>query len=61
MSTFATAPHLSLSWATLTQSTPSYPISLTYILILSSYLRLGLSSRLFPSGVPTKTLYEFYG
>jgi hypothetical protein len=34
-----------------------HPTSLMSILILSSYLRLGLISDLFPSGIPTKTLY----
>ena len=33
------------------------PTSCRYILILSTYLRLGLPSSLFPSGFPTKTLY----
>jgi hypothetical protein len=30
-----------------------------YILILFSHLRLGLPSRIFPSGFPNKTLYTF--
>jgi hypothetical protein len=35
---------------------PSY---LTYILILSTHLRLGLPSGLFPSGLPINILYAF--
>ena len=49
--------HLSLSWASPIQSI--YP-HLTYwrsILILSTHLRLGLPSGLFPSGFPINTLY----
>ena len=34
-----------------------HPTSWSSLLILSSHLRLGLPSGLFPSGVPTKTLY----
>jgi hypothetical protein len=41
------------------QSTPSHPISLRSIFILSTRLRLGLSSGLFPSGFPTNILYAF--
>jgi hypothetical protein len=47
---FTKALHWSLSWARSIQSTPSHPISLRSILILSSRLRLGLPSALFPSG-----------
>ena len=54
---FTSAQHLSLSWATSIQSMPSHPTSCRPILILSSHLRLGLPSGLFPSGFPTKTLY----
>jgi hypothetical protein len=41
------------------QSNPSHPISLRSILILSTYLRLGLPSGLFPFGFPTYILYAF--
>ena len=44
---------LSLSWASPIQSVYPYPTSWRSILILSTYLGLGL----FPSGFPTKTLY----
>jgi hypothetical protein len=47
---FTRALHWSLSWAISIQSTPSLPISLRSILILSTHLRLGLPSGLFPSG-----------
>jgi hypothetical protein len=50
---------LSLSWARPIQSTPPQPISPRSILILSTYLRLGLPSGLFPSGFPTNHLYAF--
>jgi len=49
--------HLSLSWASPIQSTYPHPTSWRYILILSTYLRLGLPSGLLPSGFPTKALY----
>ena len=48
---------LSLSWASPIQSIYPYPTSLRSILILSTHLRLGLPSGLFPSSFPTKTLY----
>ena len=49
--------HLSLSWASPIQSIHPNPTSRTSVLILSTHLRLGLPSGLFPSGFPTKTLY----
>ena len=51
------ARHLSLSWASSIQSIPPHPTFWRPILILSSYLCLGLQSGLFPSAFPTKTLY----
>ena len=48
--------HLSLSWASPIHSIYPHPTSWRSILI-STHLRLGLPSSLFPSGFPTKTLY----
>ena len=48
--------HLPLSWANPIQSIYPHPTSWRSILILSTHLRLGLPSGLFPSGFPTKTL-----
>jgi len=56
---FTRACHSSLSWARWIQSTPSQPIYVRCILILSSQLCLGLPSNLFPSAFPTKILYTF--
>ena len=44
--------HLSLSWANPIQSTYPHPTSWRSSLILSTHLRLGLPSGLFPSGFP---------
>jgi len=49
--------HLSLSSASPIQSIYPHPTSWRSTLILSTHLRLGLSSGLLPSGFPTKTLY----
>ena len=49
--------HLSLSWVSPIQSMYPHPTSWRSVLILSTHLRLGLPSGLFPSGFPTKTLY----
>ena len=48
--------HLSLSWASPIQSIYAHPTSWRSILILSTHLRLGLPTGLFPSVWPTKTL-----
>ena len=49
---FTSARHLSLSWVSSIQSMPPHPTSWRFILILSSHLRLGLPSGLFPSVFP---------
>jgi hypothetical protein len=49
--------HLSLSWASPIQSIYPHHTSWRSVLILSTHLRLGLPSGLFPSVLPTKTLY----
>ena len=49
--------HLSLSWTSPIQSIYPHPTLWRSILTLSTHLRLGLPSGLFPSGFPTKTLY----
>jgi hypothetical protein len=56
---FKRALRWSLSWARSIQFTPTHPISLRSILILSYHLWLGRPSGLLPCGVPTKTLYAF--
>jgi hypothetical protein len=56
---FTIALHLFLSWARPIQSTSPHPISPRSILILSTHLRFGLLSGLFPSGFPTNNLYVF--
>jgi len=57
ITSFTSARHLSLSWASLIQSIPSHPTSWNSILILPSHLCLGLPNGLLPSGFPTRTLY----
>ena len=49
--------HPSLSWASPIQSIYPHPTFWRSVLILSTHLRLGLLSGLFPSGFLTKTLY----
>ena len=56
---FTRARHLTLSWARSAQFMPPFPhpTSWSSTLILSSHLRLGLPSSLYPPGFPTETLY----
>jgi len=49
--------HRSLSWGSPIQAIYPHPTSWRSILILSTHLRLGLPSGLFPSGFPNKTQY----
>ena len=51
---FTSARHLFLTWTSSIQYIPTHPTSWRSILILSSYLRLGLPSGLFLSGFHTK-------
>jgi len=55
---FRISRHQSLSWASSIQSIPLHPTYWRFIFIISSHLRLGLPSGLFPSLFPTKTLYK---
>ena len=57
ITTLTSVRHLSLSWANPIQSIYPHPTSWRSVLILSTHLRLGLPSGLFPSGFHTKTLY----
>ena len=57
ITTFTTVRHLSVSWASPIQSIYPHPTSWRSILILSTHLRLGLSSGLLPSSFPSKILY----
>ena len=57
ITTFTRSFHLSLFWARSIQSMLPHPTSWRSILILPFHLRLGLTSGLFPSDFPTKTLY----
>jgi hypothetical protein len=52
--------HKTVSYPEPDQSSPYHPIiSIKSILILSTYLRLGIPSDLFPSRFPTNILYGF--
>lgn len=57
---FTTALHVLLFWVTWTQSASSYHISLKPILILFSYLYIGIPSGLLPSGFPPKNIVQIF-
>jgi hypothetical protein len=56
---FTTVRHWSTTWAVWIWSTPTHPIYLRSILLISFPLHLGHPSRLLPLGLLTKILYEF--
>jgi len=56
---FTRVHHWSLSFSRSVHSTSSHPVSLRSTQILSSNLCLDLSSGIFLSGFPTRTLFEF--
>ena len=58
ITTFTNARHLSLPEPDQSSPCPHYTTSRKYILILSSHLKLGLPSCLFPLRFPNKTLYR---
>jgi len=51
--------HWTLTWTSRIQFSPSIPISLRSISMLSSHLHLGLLNGLLPSGFPTEILCAF--
>jgi hypothetical protein len=57
---FTRAHHWLLSSARSIQFIPPYPISLRFILILSSHLRLGVPNDPFPSDFPSKSYMHSY-
>jgi hypothetical protein len=59
MTVFTRARDWSLSWAKLMKSIPPHSISLKFILLLHSQLRLALLSGIFPSTFSNKILYVF--
>ena len=57
ITSFTSIRQLSLSWARSIQSIYPHPTSWSSVVILSTHLRLGLPSGLFPFGFPSKDLY----
>jgi hypothetical protein len=48
-----------LSWARPIETTPPHPMSLRFVLIVPTYLLVGLPSAVFPSEFPTNNLHAF--